>query len=89
VFDLIRGHGSNASAVLCAFDLLEVNGEDIRREPIEDRKRHLAGLLRLAHEGIALNEHFSGDGAIIYKHACAAVNRRRSSSVAETSDSEI
>ena len=39
VFDLIRGHGTNAGAVLCAFDLLEVNGDDLRREPIEDRKR--------------------------------------------------
>jgi bifunctional non-homologous end joining protein LigD len=71
VFDLIRGHGTNAGAVLCAFDLLEVNGEDVRREPIEDRKRRLAGLLRPLHEGIALNEHFGGDGAVIYKHACA------------------
>ena len=71
VFDLIRGHGTNAGAVLCAFDLLEVNGEDVRREPIEDRKRRLAGLLRLPHDGIALNEHFGGDGAVIYKHACA------------------
>jgi len=25
VFDLIRGHGSKASAVLCAFDLLELD----------------------------------------------------------------
>jgi hypothetical protein len=50
---------------------LEVNGQDIRREPIEDRKRRLAGLLRLPHEGIALNEHFGGDGGVIYKHACA------------------
>jgi len=71
VFDLIRGHGTNARAILCAFDLLEVNGEDIRREPIEDRKRRLAGLLRLPHEGVALNEQFGGDGAMIYKHACA------------------
>jgi bifunctional non-homologous end joining protein LigD len=71
VFDLIRGHGRNGRAILCAFDLLEVNGEDIRREPIEDRKRRLAGLLRLPHEGIALNEHFGGEGATIYKHACA------------------
>ena len=67
VFDLIRGHATNASAILCAFDLLEVNGEDIRREPIEDRKRRLAGLLRLPHDGIALNEAFSGEGAVIYK----------------------
>jgi bifunctional non-homologous end joining protein LigD len=71
VFDLIRGHGSNARAILCAFDLLEVNGEDVRREPIEDRKRRLAGLLRLPHDGIALNETFGGDGAVIYKHAWA------------------
>ena len=71
VFDLIRGHGTNAQAILCAFDLLEINGEDIRREPLEDRKRRLAGLLRLPYEGIALNEHFGGEGAIIYKHACA------------------
>jgi bifunctional non-homologous end joining protein LigD len=71
LFDLIRNHGSNARAILCAFDLLEVNGEDLRPEPIEDRKRRLAGLLRLPHEGIALNEHFGGDGAVVYKHACA------------------
>jgi ATP dependent DNA ligase domain len=34
VFDLIRGHGGNARAIICAFDLLELNGEDVRREPI-------------------------------------------------------
>ena len=71
VFDLIRGHATNAGAVLCALDLLEVDGEDIRREPIEGRKRRLAGLLRLPHGGIAINEHFGGEGAVIYKHACA------------------
>ena len=71
VFDLIRGHGGNGRAILCAFDLLEVNGEDLRPKPIEERKRRLAGLLRLPHEGIALNEHYEGDGAIVYKHACA------------------
>jgi bifunctional non-homologous end joining protein LigD len=71
VFDLIRGYATNAGAVLCAFDLLEVNGEDIRREALEDRKRRLSGLLRLPHDGIAINEAFSGAGAVIYKHACA------------------
>jgi bifunctional non-homologous end joining protein LigD len=71
VFNLIRGHGRNGRALLCAFDLLEVNGEDLRHKPIEERKRRLAGLLRLPHEGIALNEHFGGDGAVVYKHACA------------------
>ncbi len=87
VFDLIRGHATNAGAVLCAFDLLEVNGEDVRREPIEDRKRRLAGPVRLQHDGMALNEAFSGDGAVIYKHACALgcegiVSKRVGSSIA-------
>src|SRR6476660_4456769 len=35
VFDLIRGRQPSAAAVLCAFDLLELDGEDLRREPIE------------------------------------------------------
>jgi ATP-dependent DNA ligase len=33
VFDLIRGHATNASAILCAFDLLEVNGEEGPQAP--------------------------------------------------------
>jgi hypothetical protein len=39
VFELIRRHGALASAMLCAFDLLELDGRDLRREPIEERKR--------------------------------------------------
>jgi bifunctional non-homologous end joining protein LigD len=70
VFDSIRGHGRNSRAILCVFDLLEVNGTDIRRLPIEERKRLLSELLR-PHDGVAFNEQFNGDGATIYKHACA------------------
>jgi len=46
VFELIRRHGALASAVHCAFDLLELDGRDLRREPIEKRKALLAKLLR-------------------------------------------
>jgi hypothetical protein len=66
--------------LLCAFDLLEVNGEDIRQDGIEGRKRRLAGLLRRPHDGMALNEHYRGDGAVIFKHACAWVVRALSRS---------
>src|SRR5262249_34588905 len=45
VFELIRSHGSKMSAVLCAFDLLELDGRDLRRRPIEERKGLLAKLL--------------------------------------------
>jgi bifunctional non-homologous end joining protein LigD len=71
VFDLIRYRQHNDAAVLCAFDLIELDGEDLRLSPIEDRKRTLAELLRRKSDGIALNTHYEGDGAIISKHACA------------------
>jgi bifunctional non-homologous end joining protein LigD len=71
VFDLICRYRHDAAAVLCAFDLLELDGEDLRRTSIEEHKRILAKLLSHAHEGIAFNEHYTGDGAIIFKHACA------------------
>jgi bifunctional non-homologous end joining protein LigD len=43
---------------------------DLRRLPIEIRK---AGLIQLLHKpspGIALNEHYVGDGDIVYQQAC-------------------
>ena len=57
--------------MLCAFDLLEVDDDDLRRRPVEERKGILAKLLSHPDEGIAFNEHYEGDGAIIYKNACA------------------
>jgi bifunctional non-homologous end joining protein LigD len=70
VFELIRRHGALASAVHCAFDLLELDGRDLRREPIEKRKALLAKLLRGSHLSIVLNEHFEEDGATVYRAAC-------------------
>jgi bifunctional non-homologous end joining protein LigD len=71
VFDLIRGRQPSAAAVLCAFDLLELDGEDLRREPIETRKSTLRSLLRGKHAGIVFSAHFIADGAIVYRQACA------------------
>ena len=39
VFDLIRHQRHADDAVLIAFDLIELDGEDLRRTPIEQRKR--------------------------------------------------
>ena len=71
VFDLIRYRRSDHAVTLCAFDLLELDGEDLRREPIEVRKRTLSRLLRRKHAGISFNQHFDVEGAIVYRHACA------------------
>ena len=68
---MIRRQRHSPGVILCAFDLLELDGRDLRRAPIEDRKALLANLLRRSHAGIVFNEHYDGDGAILYKHACA------------------
>jgi len=70
VFELIRRHGTIASAMHCAFDLLELDGKDSRREPIEKRKALLAKLLRDSHLNIVFNEHLEEDGAIVFREAC-------------------
>src|SRR6516164_9062063 len=70
VFELIRRHGAHASAVLCAFDLLELDGKDLRREPIEKRKALLAKLLRGSKLSIVRNEVYKDGGAIVFREAC-------------------
>jgi bifunctional non-homologous end joining protein LigD len=71
VFDLLRSFQHDGAAVLCAFDLLELDGEDLRRAPIETRKLTLKSLLRGKHGGVTFNQHFEADGVIVYRHACA------------------
>jgi bifunctional non-homologous end joining protein LigD len=71
VFDLLRSWRHNHVAMLCAFDLIELNGKNLRRTPIEQRNHVLANLLSQEHDGIALNRYYDDDGAVIYKHACA------------------
>ena len=38
VFQVLRSRRNEPQAFLYAFDLLELNGDDLRREPIEVRK---------------------------------------------------
>ena len=71
VFELLR-HGSQikTEAVLFAFDLLELDGEDLLPMPIEARKHKLAKIVRNAGTGLHLCEHLHGDGMEIFEHAC-------------------
>jgi bifunctional non-homologous end joining protein LigD len=52
------------------FDLIELDGEEMRREPIESRKAILAKLLARASPRIQLNEHIEEDGPLVFDHAC-------------------
>jgi bifunctional non-homologous end joining protein LigD len=70
VFARLRRKPSGKHVFLCAFDLLELDGEDLRREPFETRKATLASLLRGCLPGLRINEHLPYPGAVVFRHAC-------------------
>jgi bifunctional non-homologous end joining protein LigD len=56
---------------LYAFDLIELNGDDLRRDPLQVRKATLALTLAKAGPGIRFNKHMVyDDGEIVFRHAC-------------------
>jgi bifunctional non-homologous end joining protein LigD len=70
MFEMLHSRAHDDHAFLYAFDLLEVDGEDLRPRPLEERKARLASLLAKAPAGIKYSEHLEGDGAAIFAHAC-------------------
>jgi ATP-dependent DNA ligase len=71
LFERIRHWGNDASVFMWAFDILELNGDDLRRDPLELRKETLAIALSRASPGIRYNEHMEHeDGALVFEHAC-------------------
>jgi len=69
-FNLIRYRRHDDSTFLYAFDLIELNGDDLRREPLEVRKATLASIVAKASSGIRFNGHMEGDGPTVFAHAC-------------------
>src|SRR5712672_999909 len=50
--------------------LIELNGDDLRRDPLQVRKATLASIVATARPGIRFNEHIEGDGPTVFAHAC-------------------
>jgi DNA ligase D-like protein (predicted ligase) len=61
---------STAGLVYFAFDLIYLDGEDWRAEPLVARKSRLEALLEGADPAIRYNEHLAGDGEAILRAAC-------------------
>ena len=53
-----------------AFDLLWIDGEDLRRLPLIERKERLRALLADGPEILRFSEHFEDDGAKVFAKAC-------------------
>jgi ATP-dependent DNA ligase len=66
----LMADGACGEPSVVAFDLIELEGKDLRRLPIESRKRMLSKLVRGPRPGIVCNEHYEGDGEIVFRHAC-------------------
>jgi bifunctional non-homologous end joining protein LigD len=64
---LTRAGGEQASLV--AFDLLSLDGDDLRQRPLEERRDKLA---RLVHgvDGVRFSEALATEGAVVFAHAC-------------------
>jgi bifunctional non-homologous end joining protein LigD len=62
-----RQHDS--SVFLYAFDLLSVDGTDIRHERLDDRRAKLKPLLARP-DGVRFSDHHAGDGQLMFRHAC-------------------
>jgi ATP-dependent DNA ligase len=78
-FDRICYREYDETVFLYAFDLIELDGDDLRREPFVVRKATLAsliglpmlsGLLGKAGPGLRFNEHIEADGPSVFQHAC-------------------
>ena len=70
-FDLIHSKQYDREVSLVAFDLLELDGDDVRKRPLLDRKARLAKLIAKARGGIEFGEHIEGAGADIFRTACS------------------
>jgi bifunctional non-homologous end joining protein LigD len=82
-FNLIRYRRHDDSTFLYAFDLIEFNGDDLRRNPLEGRKVTLEMILAKVGTGIRFNEHMEGDCETVFRPACrlgleGIVSKRRS-----------
>src|SRR4051794_30373738 len=53
-----------------AFDLIQLQDDDLRDEPLVKRKQRLAKMLGSGGGGIAYNEHLEGDGPAGFHHVC-------------------
>ena len=60
--------GNSTRIVMVAFDLLYLNGYDLRKLPLFERKSHLKKLIEKT--ALQFSDSFETDGSEIYAHAC-------------------
>jgi bifunctional non-homologous end joining protein LigD len=70
-FDALHSGRHNEEVQLCAFDVLAMDGDDLRRLPLSMRKANLERLLARRPEGIFLSPFEQGEiGPDLFRKAC-------------------
>jgi len=70
-FQSLQNRRADTALVYFAFDLLAVDGEDLRQQPIERRKERLRALLAETGDGVLrFSDHVRGDGPAFLGQAC-------------------
>lgn len=69
-FAALRTKSGGARASYLAFDLLSLEGDDLRQRPLEERRKALSRLVTGVHN-IQFSESVAGEGATVFAHACA------------------
>jgi bifunctional non-homologous end joining protein LigD len=69
-FDRLHSRCFEHEAIACAFDLLRLDGEDLRRKPLGDRKAALLKLLGRKRDGIQYVAHADMPGDEAFQAAC-------------------
>ena len=65
----LRTNAGAGQAALVAFDLLSLDGEDLRPRPLEERREALSGLIA-GGDNIVFSEAIAAEGALVFAKAC-------------------
>jgi ATP-dependent DNA ligase len=71
IVQLASDSGNAAALVFFLFDLLFLDGEDLRPRPLIERKERLGALLANAPPSLHYSDHVVGQGPAFYDKACA------------------
>ncbi len=66
-YDLMHGR---APALFAAFDLVWLNGEDLREMPLHQRKNSLRRLIKKSAKRTFFVDHIRGEGSLMYQQIC-------------------
>ena len=69
-FDALRHRRDGYSATLVAFDLIHLQDDDLRDEPLLKRKQRLSKMIGDDGCAIIYNAHLEDDGPAVFDHAC-------------------